>query len=843
MFRNFDNWDVYIDNDRKILAGCIQFMLKDGTTSANIYDSDKVPIENPQITDINGRTQEQVFIDDDIRAYVYKYVGTGTLVNERQLGIDTSDTSKWALQYTIESASIDERAVSGLSAMGVNTMDDLRALDPSEVPEIDGYKIITLNGYFEAGDKEPVNYVWDSQSMLLDDNGSVIMSDNALTGRWILVQPTEHCDSRHFGVFPQDSEDSEEDHSVRMTQLISYCNTHSIRPYFNGSQGYPYFIYQNIAFQSRNAIDVSDDTVFVDKGTGNRFFGEWNGNPYFLNANTTVNSKTVRHSWHFKNYSTGTVKYIVDSTWSPVMLSNIDVEFEISPASSTQLTDCELSSNEKITDTIVLTGMTVHTDWFADDYDWSKLMMVNCKVILQNCKDANTYILLKNKLHEANYGDLGEQTVSNATLLADCIAENASFSNVTLTGNTELHNVSGTITISGAAYQLNFIDCWLTLTNTSQVVLSNIMWRRGSIVCAAAIQPLTTLYLENVDVNASFYAPGVEAKMYDCAIKVQQNLFRLVDIVDCRIEANIMQYPENATVYEGQGPAYFWCGNYFGNKFLGDARIYLAPISGVDYSDKTLGLTTKICNNMSDHLFVDDSLWNGVTKHGWQSLGDFRYQGNTGGCPVYVDEVSYTIPYQYIGVTDQSDYYPDFGQYCMNVPGTTDRTGVWIVRDARTAPSRDVAYDVYWIINLKNVPLDTSRLFKLPYLRGATSIDVEVDITVFIRPDQYTNWPFYTNTFRIAGSSLAHANVQPGSEVAYVSSFRPMKFHHSGIRYCDNDQIDEMKSSLTQTLWACQEHPSYFGFAGMAKYRFSFGNTSQSFDGNMHVLGKTSMIE
>lgn len=842
MYRNWDNWDVYIDNDRKILAGCIQFMLKDGTTSANIYDSDKVPIENPQITDINGRTEEQVFIDDDIRAYVYKYVGTGTLVNERQLGIDTSDTSKWALQYTIESASIDERAVSGTSAMGVNTMAELRALDPSEVPEIDGYKIITLNGYFEAGDKEPINYIWDSQSMLLDDNGSVIMSDNALTGRWILVQPTEHCDSRHFGVFPQDSVDSEEDHSVRMTQLISYCNTHSIHPYFNGSQGYPYFIYQNIAFQSRNAIDVSDDTVFVDKGTGNRFFGEWNGNPYFYNANTTVNSKAVRHSWHFKDYTTGTVKYIVDSTWSPVMLSNIDVEFEISPASSSQLTDCELSSNEKITDNIVLSGMTIHTDWFADSYDWSKLLMVNCKVILQNCKDANTYVLLKNKLHEANYGDLGEQTLSNTTLLANCIAENAAFSNVTLTGDTELHNVSGTITISGAAYQLNFVDCWLSLTNSTQVVLSNIMWRRGAINCAAVIQPLTTLYLENVEVNAPFYTPGVEAKMYNCAIKAQQSLFRLVDIVDCRIEANIMQYPEQVAVDGQNDPVYFWSGNYFGNKFLGDSRIYLAPIDGADYSGKTLGLSTKICNNMSDHLFVDDSLWNGVTKGGWYSAGDFRYQGNTGGCPVYEDEVTYSLPYQYIGVNNVSSYYPDYGQYCTNVPGTTDSTGAWIVWDGRTHGEREVAYDVYWVINFKDIPLNTSHLFKLPYLRGATFIDVDVDITLFIRPDQYTDWPFYTNNFRIAGSALGRTNLAVGSEVAYYSTYRPLKFHQCGIRYCDNDQNDEMRSSLSQTLLAYNDHPSYFGFAGQARYRFRSGNMTAN-GGYSHVFGKTTMIE
>jgi hypothetical protein len=179
----------------------------------------------------------------------------------------------------------------------------------------------------------------------------------------------------------------------------------------------------------------------------------------------------------------------------------------------------------------------------------------------------------------------------------------------------------------------------------------------------------------------------------------------------------------------------------------------------------------------------------------------------------------------------------------MNVPGTTDSTGVWIVRDARTAPSRDVAYDIYWIINLKNVPLDTSQLFKLPYLRGATFIDVDVDITVFIRPDQYQNWPFYTNTFRIAGSSLAQANVQPGAEVAYISTYRPMKFHHSGVRYCDNDQIDEMKSSLTQTLWACQEHPSYFGFAGLARYRFRAANSSTSVSGYTHVFGKTTRIE
>lgn len=515
MFRNFDNWDVYIDNDRKILAGCVQFMLKDGTTSANIYDSDKVPIENPQITDINGRTEQQVFVDDDIRAYFYKYVGQGSIANERQNGIDTSDQSKWSLQYTVESSSIDERSVAGTTAMGVNSIDDLRRLDPEQVPEIDGVKVVTLNGYFEAGDKEPINYIWDSQSLLNDDNGSVIQCV-ALTGRWIMVQPTEHCDSRHFGIFPQDSSDAEIDHSTRITQLISYCNTKSIHPYFNGSQSYPYFIYNSVAYNSRNAIDVSNDTVFVDKGSNNRFFGEWNGNPYFFNANTTVNSTAVRHSWHFRNYSTGTVKYIVDSDWSPVFLSNIDVDLEVSPASSTQLTDCELVSNEKITRSIVLTNMTVHTDWFADNYNWSDLQMYQCNVILQNCKDANTYITLKNKLNEADYGDLGEQTVSGVTLLAGSIAENAAFSNVTIQGATELHNISGTVTVNGSNLALNAVDCWLTFT--AGFVATSIAIRRGSLVCGSTVQMLGDLYADNAEIHMPLMTRGHSAEFRDCKL-------------------------------------------------------------------------------------------------------------------------------------------------------------------------------------------------------------------------------------------------------------------------------------------------------------------------------------
>lgn len=818
-FRNFDNHDFYIDNDRKILAGCLQFMLKDGTTSANIYDSDKVPIANPQITDINGRTEQQVFVDDDIIAYVYKYVGQGSIASERQHGIDTSDQSKWSLQYTVESASIDERSIDGQSAMGVNTIDDLRQLDPAEVPEVFGVKIITLNGYYEAGDKEPINYIWDAQSMLDDNNGSVIQGNN-LTGRWIMVQPTEHCDSRHFGIFPQDSADSEVDHSTRMTQLISYCNTRSIHPYFNGSQSYPYFIYTSVAFNSRNAIDVSNDTVFVDKGMNNRFYCEWNGNPYFYHADTTVNSTTVRHSWHFKDYADGTTRYIVDSDWSPVILSNIEVELETSPASGSQLNDCELVSNEKITRNIVLDNMTIHTDWFADDYNWADLQMNNCNIILQNCKDANTYVLLKNKVGEANYGDLGEQTLSGMTLLADCIAENASFANVTLTGNAELHNVSGSIAISGSAYTLNFVDCWLNFANTSQIVLDNIMWRRGSVTSSVRIQPLTSLLLDNVDVNAPCYTPGVNAQFISCNIRTEQHLFRLVNVSHCMVYANIYQYPEANVRVAEYGTHYYWDGEYFGNTFIGNACIVWAPVSGVDYTSLSLGTTAKVCNNLSDHAFIDDSLWNGLTYSGWDgSL--FRYQGNSGGCPVFEDEVTYSMPYNAKWANPSEQY--EYLSYCSNVEGTVGTTGCWIVSDLRDAPEPDVPHEVYWIVNLYNVAIPVANLFRLPYLRGNNTLIVEADVNVFIRPDGYSNWPFYANEFHVPSTFLS-TQVVGNASTAHISTLRPLKYHYCGTRYCAHEDIEDWESSLRACLYWTSEEPGKFGFAGTVKYKIKFGD-------------------
>lgn len=298
--RNFDNWDVYFDLNGNPLHGAVQFNVKDGNTPARVFDSDGVAIANPILTDANGRTDIQAFVDSDVVAYFYRYVGPGRFSDVAEDSIDTSDESLWSLQYTVESQDGRLANITGQALMGVSTMDRLRALDPETVPVVDGLKAITLNGYYTGGDCEPVNYVWNPNSTAQDDNGGCIKPDGLLTGRWIMVVPTEHCDSRHFGVFGVDSEYDTVDYATRISQLVRFCNTNSIRPYFDGTAARPYFPYSRINVSSRNPVDVSAGTVFVDREDSN-FFGDWNGDPLFLNGNTQLKCTSAKASWNWKD--------------------------------------------------------------------------------------------------------------------------------------------------------------------------------------------------------------------------------------------------------------------------------------------------------------------------------------------------------------------------------------------------------------------------------------------------------------------------------------------------------------------------------------------------------------
>jgi len=294
MARNFDNWNRYLDNDSKPLHGCVMFNVKDGNTVAPIYDADGTALDNPIITDEYGRTQHQVFIDTDVTAYFYKYIGTGSYTSYRSQDIDINDDAIWDLQYTSENVNDILAHITSDTVIAVSSISALRNIDIDTIPEINGYKIVTLLGYDEPGDKEPVNYVWYPSLTDNDDNGSIIQGPE-LTGRWKLVKPTEHCDCRHFGIFAKNTTNFVGD-TARMEQWIAYCNSARIKPYFSAEGDYRYYRYNNLSFTIPQ-IDVAKGVVFLDTGTSNIWTTEINGNPYFYNHSTNLNAKEVKTSW------------------------------------------------------------------------------------------------------------------------------------------------------------------------------------------------------------------------------------------------------------------------------------------------------------------------------------------------------------------------------------------------------------------------------------------------------------------------------------------------------------------------------------------------------------------
>lgn len=342
--RNFDNWNRYLDNDSKPLHGCVMFNVKDGNTVAPIYDSDGTPLDNPQITDEFGRTQHQVFVDVDVVAYFYKYIGSGNFQSLRSQDININDDSLWSLQYTSESVNDILSHITGNAAMCVGTIEELRNLDINTVPEVAGIKVITLLGYDEPGDKEPVNYVWYPSLTDNDDNGAVIQGPN-LTGRWVMVKPTEHCDSRHYGIFPRNTTNFTSDTS-RFDQFITYCNSVNIRPYFSAKGDYKYYKYNNLSFTTPE-VDIANGVTFIDNGSSCVLTTEFNGDPYFYNHNTKLNSKTVKTSWGAYIYISPK-HVIVDNNdlFYNTTLTNCEVDIDVSCDKVCNFSNCTVNINK-----------------------------------------------------------------------------------------------------------------------------------------------------------------------------------------------------------------------------------------------------------------------------------------------------------------------------------------------------------------------------------------------------------------------------------------------------------------------------------------------------------------
>lgn len=478
MSRNYDNWNRYLDNNNKPLRGCVMFNVKDGNTVAPIYDGDGTALDNPQLTDEYGRTQHQVFIDTDVVAYFYKYIGTGNYTSYRSQDININDDTLWSLQYTSENINDVLKHITSDSATCVGTISELRNLDITNVPDVCGEKVITLLGYNTVGDKEPVNYIWNSDLEENDDNGSIIQGTE-LTGRWVLIKPTEHCDSRHFGIFPQNTTNFTGD-TARMNQWIAYCNSANLRPYFSANGDYKYYKYNNLTF-TIPYVDIAKDVTFLDIGTANIWNTEFNGNPYFYNHATNISSKFVKASWG-ANIFINPEHVVIDADVNQTIYSNCLVDINISTNKTFSFTNCTVNVNKELTGVCGFTSCIINSkNMISADCHFA-----NCKLtedmfngtpdihVDENCiADFNDFehkesmwLSIKEQQHQINYdweGKLTNQNPWENVLDTDrwLLNYKGTNSDAILKESDNVHtyffeNCAGTITLEGKAANIYF---------------------------------------------------------------------------------------------------------------------------------------------------------------------------------------------------------------------------------------------------------------------------------------------------------------------------------------------------------------------------------------------------
>lgn len=523
--RQFDSWVSYLDNDGNLLHGKIRFCRKGTTDNVIIYDNDETPLRNPAFTDILGRTEHQVFLADDadVTAYFYRYVGTGDMM---QWQGEDYDPARWSLEYTSDSLDpVGTVEISGDTAQGVATMADLRAADVSLVPSVGGKKLLWLYGYYAAGDKEPVLYVWDPAANMADDGGSVIRPNGVSgLGRWMLAPAGKKVDVRHFGVFGQaDKYSTDFSYTSQLSNCADYCDRVGSDAWFpdlDGQIAY-YLLDGSNTFGIQGDIWCSNGVVFMVKtgttGTAIQCHELHKATVGLFDSTVQTGTATLTADWIRISWLGGNcagnarVGWIIDSSSYPRVITGKVVKFETNGHSSLQLVNCTVESGKKITGAITMSGMDLHTDWFSDDYSWSNLSVgLGCSVKLANCKDADTYVILKNKLGQADYGDLGEQTVHQASLLDGAVAENFG-GTVTLQGSAELHNASATVTISGQTPALNLVDCWLTVLGSPTV--GSIQLRRGSIAGTGTMTVLTSALFKDARIAMETSLAGASLVM------------------------------------------------------------------------------------------------------------------------------------------------------------------------------------------------------------------------------------------------------------------------------------------------------------------------------------------
>lgn len=533
--RQLTAYASYLDNLGAPLVGRARFYNLDGS-EAVVYSLDNATQTYEEIgaivfTNSSGQLEPQVFLADHDYLVVFdKYIGAGTMSED-------DDSESWEEQ----GSAVDRYNTLGITLEGdsvrcIATMADLRS---TTAVSGDHPEVVLLLGYNESGDKEPIYYKWNAYntgSPISDDGGSVVKVSGVDLGRWEMVGCPRYLDVRHFGAFPMQGivPDQAQNNAIQLAG--NYAHSNNCGLYFDTT---PTAAYYDISGLTLYDVDSNPDAeCFAKTGessTVNGIVSIHLVTDTGCTGRIDLNSEELRTSWSqdstFGRFMQ-TSRLVVDAKINygvgvPVTFTNLRVDILTDPGDTVTFDNCHITAIGAISGPIDIENCELKTEWFEDNYDWDDLVSIGNTILLRNCKDADTYILLKNKQSEVDYGDLGEQQVTDAAFGAGALVENC-YGTASLAGDAELHNVTLELTSVANSSSINAVDAWLTLD--SAVVLAGLQILRGSITGPVNVIINGDTRLEDTAVDVTLVVHDTDPVYINCVFN--SNFTQFAEYVD-----------------------------------------------------------------------------------------------------------------------------------------------------------------------------------------------------------------------------------------------------------------------------------------------------------------------
>lgn len=424
----------------------------------------------------------------------------------------------WSLLWEVDNVGYldpHESEEPGEPQITVDSITALKAVDHS------AHSVVMVDGYYSAGDfGTPSTFVWNATSTRNDDGGSVIRPNDVAygdAGRWLQVFSGDVIDVRKFGAIPDLTENS--DVTAKVVNAINYAQQNSTRSRpltvaflapgkyeFGGDFDFTqYADFVDLSDNSHHKLNwlIGEDVVF--KGDNSDF--TLSSNTVCLTREALIEGTSATLSIE----GGGSIK--VDPAWwgnKACSVSDCYVECHSVTTNNKRFERCSVNSNRMFgagAGYITLVEMYFKEEWFASDFDWSHLVLNDTTISVYDCFSADSYIDIKNAQGDYDYGDLNEKTVNGRELGNGCVLENAILSNAIIKGNCELHNVYGTVTVdANVLIDLNFIDCWVSFQNDTDLLIGSVQFRRGNLMFDNIMQVQGNCYLNDVIVDAQIKA-------------------------------------------------------------------------------------------------------------------------------------------------------------------------------------------------------------------------------------------------------------------------------------------------------------------------------------------------